>query len=95
MGPQGPKGDKGDQGPAGAGLTAIKGNACFPPGNNANSQYTVSSGAVTYNSIIILNYTDAGSNGNAIALTGQSWGAFQATGSPNRCFQYVILNQTN
>jgi len=93
MGPQGPKGDKGDPGPAG--MSAIKGNACFPPGTNFNNQVSVWNNAITYNSIIILNYTDANSNGQAIALTGQSYGAFQATGSPNRCFQYVILNPSN
>jgi hypothetical protein len=103
-GPAGSKGDKGDKGdvgpqgpqgppgPAGNGFTAIRGTGCYPPGNNAGSQVTVGNGAITYNSVIILNYTDAGSNGNALALTGQGNGYFQTTGSPNKCFQYVILN---
>ena len=89
MGPTGPKGDKGD---SGSGFTAVKGHGCYPPGNNNNSQLTVSDGSVTYSSIIILNYTDGGSNGNALALTGQGYGSFQTTGSPNKCFQYVVLN---
>ena len=107
IGPQGPagakgdkgaagaKGDKGDQGPigpAGSGFTATRGNACYPPGNNGNNQVSVSDGSITYNSIIILNYTDAGSNGNALSLTAQGNGYFQTTGSPNKCFQYVVLN---
>jgi len=100
MGPMGPKGDKGDQGEKGdkgdpgpsGGLTAIKGHGCYPPGNNANSELTVHDDAVTSNSIVILNYTDAGSNGNALALVGQGTGFFKTTGSPNNCFQYVVLN---
>ena len=88
MGPMGPKGDKGDPG---SGFTATKGNACYPPGNNANSAVTVSDWSVKSNSIIMLNYTDAGSNGNALALVSQGIGSFQTTGSPNRCFQYVVL----
>jgi len=94
MGPKGDKGDKGDTGPIGrsGGLTAVKGNGCYPPGNNANSQVTVHDASVTASSIVILNYTDAGSNGNALAIVGQGAGYFQTTGSPNNCFQYVVLN---
>ena len=91
----GPKGDPGPQGPAGSGFTAVKGHGCYPSGNNNNSQLTVSDGSVNYSSIIILNYTDGGSNGNALALTGQGYGSFQTTGSPNKCFQYVVLNPSN
>jgi collagen triple helix repeat protein len=96
-GPQGlmgPKGDKGDTGPIGpaGGLRAVKGNGCYPPGNNANSLVTIHDGSVTSSSIVMLNYTDAGSNGNALALVGQGAGYFQTTGSPNNCFQYVVLN---
>ena len=53
---------------------------------------TISDASITPNSIVILNYTDAGSNGNAQALTAQGSGFFNTTGSPNRCFQYVVLN---
>src|SRR3954453_10729017 len=93
-GPVGPKGDKGDTGPVGpaGGLRAVKGNGCYPPGNNANSELTVHDASVTSSSIVILNYTDAGSNGNALAIVGQGAGYFQTTGSPNNCFQYVVLN---
>jgi len=89
IGPAGPKGDKGDPG---AGLTVVKGNACYPPGNNSNSQLTVSDASVTPFSVVILTYTDAGSNGNALSLTGQGTGFFHTTGSPNQCFQYAIFN---
>src|SRR3954451_5347705 len=93
-GPVGPKGDKGDTGPVGpaGGLRAVKGNGCYPPGNNANSELTVHDASVTSSSIVILNYTDPGSNGNALAIVGQGAGYFQTTGSPNNCFQYVVLN---
>jgi hypothetical protein len=93
MGPEGRMGPAGPQGPPGpAGFTAVKGHGCYPPGNNANSQLTVYDGSVRYSSIVILNYTDAGSNGNALAIISQSAGSFQTTGSPNKCFQYVVLN---
>ena len=92
IGPMGPQGPQGPQGPAGSGFTAVKGNACYPPGNNANAQLTVSDGNVTASSMVILNYTDAGSNGQALAIISQGSGFFNTTGSPNRCFQYVIIN---
>jgi hypothetical protein len=44
------------------------------------------------NSVVILNYTDAGSNGNALALISQGEGSFETSGSPNRCFQYAVFN---
>ncbi|HEX3068350.1 MAG TPA: hypothetical protein VHX14_07225 [Thermoanaerobaculia bacterium] len=90
-GEKGDKGDKGDKGEPG-GLTVVKGNNCYPPGNNANSQLTVSDNSVHASSVVILNYTDAGSNGNALAIISQTEGSFQTTGSPNRCFQYAIFN---
>lgn len=89
----GPKGDKGDKGEPG-GLTVVKGNACYPPGNNANSQLTVDDSSVHASSVVVLNYTDPGSNGNALAIVSQGEGSFQTTGSPNRCFQYAIFNVT-
>lgn len=106
VGPTGPKGDKGDkgdvgpqgpQGPIGppGGLSISKGGGCYPPGNNGNNQVVVHDGAVTSNSVIVLWYTDAGSNGNAQALTAQGWGYFQTTGSPNKCFGYAVLNATH
>lgn len=101
----GPKGDKGDQGVAGPqgpqgipgrdghdGMIAIKGGACYPPGNNANSVLTVYDASVTAGSIVILNYTDANSNGQAQALVSQGAGHFETTGAPNTCFQYVVIN---
>ena len=91
-GPAGPKGDKGDKGDPGTGLTVTKGNGCYPPGNNANNQVTVNDASVHPSSVVILTYTDAGSNGNALALTGQGEGYFQTTGSPNTCFQYAVFN---
>jgi hypothetical protein len=91
-GPAGLTGPKGDKGEPGIGLTVVKGNACYPPGNNANSQLTVHDGAVHANSLVILNYTDAGSNGNTLAIISQGEGSFQTTGSPNRCFQYAVFN---
>jgi len=69
-----------------------KGNGCYPPGNNANSQVTVYDASVGPFSVVILNYTDAGSNGNALAITGQGNGYFHTTGSPNKCFQYAVFN---
>ena len=109
VGPQGPKGDKGDIGPMGpqgpkgdpgrdgrdGGMIAIKGGACYPPGNNANSSLTVNDPAVTANSIVMLNYTDANSNGQAQALVSQGAGHFETTGAPNTCFQYVVINSAN
>jgi hypothetical protein len=92
IGPAGLPGPKGDKGEPGAGLSVVKGNACYPPGNNANSQLTVYDGSVHVSSVVILNYTDAGSNGNALAIVSQGQGSFQTTGSPNRCFQYAIFN---
>ena len=96
MGPQGPMGLQGPVGPRGpvgpASVTALKGHGCYPPGNNAESPLTIHDDAVTPSSIVILNYTDAGSNGNAQALVSQTFGSFQTTGSPNKCFQYVVLN---
>jgi len=90
MGPMGPQGPRGPRGPAS--LTGVKGNGCYPPGNNAESQLTVHDSAVTPSSIVILNYTDAGSNGNALAIISQGVGSFQTTGSPNKCFQYAVFN---
>jgi len=72
----------------------VKGTACYPPGNNSSCQFVVRDGSVTSGSIVILNYTDAGSNGNALSITSQGAGYFYTTGSPNRCFQYVVLNKT-
>lgn len=102
-GPAGAKGDKGDQGPMGpqgpqgpaGGLSISKGGGCYPPGNNGNNQVVVHDGAVTSNSVIVLWYTDAGSNGNAQAITAQGWGYFQTTGSPNKCFGYAVLNASH
>ena len=94
MGPQGLQGPKGNDGKDVSNLSVIKGGSCYPPGNNGNDPITVNDPNVTANSIIMLNYTDGGSNGNALALTGQGAGYFQTTGSPNKCFQYVILNTT-
>jgi hypothetical protein len=99
-GAAGPKGDKGDPGPIGpqgpmgpAGhFSATRGAGCYPPGNNADSQLTVGNPAITYDSVIIVYYTDANSKGNALALTGQGNGYFNTTGSPNKCFAYVVLN---
>ncbi len=93
-GPAGLPGPKGDKGDPGAGLTVVKGNACYPPGNNANNQVTVYDSSVHVSSVVILNYTDAGSNGNALAIVSQGNGFFQTTGSPNQCFQYAIFNMT-
>jgi hypothetical protein len=91
-GPAGPAGPKGDRGDPGAGLRVTRGNGCYPPGNNANNQVTIFDAAVGPFSVVILTYTDAGSNGNALALTGQGNGYFQTTGSPNTCFQYAVFN---
>jgi hypothetical protein len=93
MGPAGQDGPPGHDGHDGvSSLTAVKGNACYPPGNNANSELTVNDASVKAGSIVMLNYTDAGSNGNAQAIVSQGAGYFNTTGSPNRCFQYVVLN---
>jgi len=93
MGPMGPQGPKGDPGRDGRnGMTAIKGSACYPPGNNANSTLSVLDDSVTASSIVILNYTDPNSNGQAQALVGQGAGHFETTGAPNTCFQYVVIN---
>jgi hypothetical protein len=70
----------------------VKGNACYPPGNNANNQLTVFDASVTPSSVVILTYTDAGSNGNALSLISQGTGYFNTSGSPNQCFQYAIFN---
>ncbi len=90
-GPMGPAGAPGRDGVSN--LTVVKGHGCYPPGNNANSPLVVSDASVTPSSIVILNYTDAGSNGNALALTGQAVGYFATSGSPNKCFQYVVINK--
>lgn len=96
MGPMGPMGPQGPQGIPGrdgvSGMIAIKGNACYPPGNNANSTVSVLDASVTASSIVILNYTDPNSNGQALALVGQGAGHFETTGAPNTCFQYVVIN---
>ena len=72
---------------------AFVSTGCTGCNYNGNNQVAVHDSAVTSNSIIILYYTDAGSNGNAQAITAQGWGYFQTTGSPNKCFQYVVLNK--
>jgi hypothetical protein len=92
MGHEGPAGPKGDKGDPGTGLTVSKGNACYPPGNNANHELTVFDDSVTPWSVVILTYTDPGSNGNALSLVAQGNGFFRTTGSPNNCFQYAIFN---
>ncbi len=93
MGPMGPQGPQGNPGRDGVnGVTAIKGSACYPPGNNANNVLSVLDTSVTANSIVILNYTDANSNGQAQALVSQGAGHFETTGAPNTCFQYVVIN---
>jgi hypothetical protein len=101
QGPMGPQGAQGPQGPQGNpghdglnGMTANKGGACYPPGNNANSVVSVQDASITANSIIMLNYTDADSKGQAQALVSQGAGHFETTGSPNTCFQYVVINVT-
>jgi len=70
----------------------VRGNGCYPPGNNANNEVTVFDSSVHPSSVVILNYTDAGSNGNAQAIISQGEGSFRTTGSPNTCFQYAIFN---
>ena len=90
MGPQGPQGNPGRDGRNG--MTAIKGGACYPPGTNANSVVSVRDASVTANSIVMLNYTDDNSKGQAQALVSQGEGHFETTGSPNTCFQYVVIN---
>jgi hypothetical protein len=65
----------------------VKGNACYPPGGSL----TVYNSAVTAKSVIILNYTDENSRGNTLAIISQANGSFFTSGSPNKCFQYVIL----
>ena len=102
MGPAGPQGATGPQGPMGpqgipgrdgrSGMIATKGGACYPPGNNANRVLSVFDASVTASSIVILNYTDANSNGQAQALVSQGAGHFETTGTPNTCFQYVVIN---
>jgi hypothetical protein len=92
LGHEGPAGPKGDKGDPGTGLTVSKGNACYPPGNNANNELTVFDASVTPWSVVILTYTDPGSNGNALSLVAQGNGFFRTTGSPNNCFQYAIFN---
>jgi hypothetical protein len=92
MGREGPAGPKGDKGDPGTGLTVSKGNACYPPGNNANNELTVFDASVTPWSVVILTYNDPGSNGNALSLVAQGNGFFRTTGSPNNCFQYAIFN---
>ena len=90
MGPQGPQGIPGRDGRSG--MIATKGGACYPPGNNANRVLSVFDASVTASSIVILNYTDANSNGQAQALVSQGAGHFETTGTPNTCFQYVVIN---
>src|SRR5438270_768480 len=93
IGPVGPHGPQGNPGRDGRnGMTAIKGGACYPPGTNANSVVSVRDASVTANSIVMLNYTDDNSKGQAQALVSQGEGHFETTGSPNTCFQYVVIN---
>ena len=88
MGPQGPQGPTGPQGPQGTpGVTMAVGSSVFPP----PGQITIKHSAVTRNSVIIPIYTVV-SNGNAIGISSQKDGSFVATGSPNKPFQYIILN---
>jgi hypothetical protein len=94
-GPQGPMGLQGPQGPAGKdgkdGSNGVQmvasGTLRFPP----PGQITINDPAVRSNSIIILIYTEY-SNGNALGVASQSTGSFVASGSPNKPFRYVILN---
>jgi hypothetical protein len=92
IGPQGPQGNPGHDGLNG--MIAMRGGACYPPGNNAHSVVSVFDASVTAGSIVILNYTDANSNGQAQALVSQGAGHFETTGAPNTCFQYVVINST-
>jgi len=88
MGPMGPQGPKGDTGPRGGGISMIVGEAMFPP----PGQIQINEPAARSNSVIILIYTEV-SNGNALGIQSQSNGSFVATGSPNKPFKYIILNQ--
>ena len=89
MGPQGPQGPKGDKGDAGTGgVTMSSGSGTFPPPGNL----TIYNQNCHSNSVIMLVYKDV-SNGNALAVVSQSEGVFTVSGSPNKPFRYVILNQ--
>ena len=88
MGPMGPKGDKGDTGANGVCNHQIfTGGGVFPPGG----EITVPDPRVNTDTIILIQYVEI-SNGNTAGVVAIGNGWVRLSGSPNKPFQYVGIN---
>jgi hypothetical protein len=86
-GPTGPTGPTGPAGPAGTGIRYLSGVQTFPPGG----QITIMNANITNDSLLLVNYVN-GSKGNACAVEDQGAGWAKFSGSPNKDFRFVVLN---
>jgi hypothetical protein len=86
QGAQGPAGPQGPQGPPGS-IGGASGVLTFPPGG----QLTVNDSRVTASSLIIVWYV-GGSLGNVCSVDSQTDGSVTFSGSPNKDFRYLIIN---
>ena len=89
IGPLGPTGPQGDRGP---GVTMNAGALTLPNGPGSTPvTLTVYDSNVKFTSVILVNYIH-GSGSDPLAVVSQADGAFTISGSKNKDFMYVVLN---
>jgi hypothetical protein len=71
----------------GGGVEYLSGVNTFPPGG----QITIMNAHISEESLLLVNYVN-GSKGNACAVEDQGDGWAKFSGSPNKDFRYVVLN---
>jgi hypothetical protein len=86
-GAPGPQGPEGPAGPAGLGIRYLSGVETFPPGGTL----TINNANITNQSLLLVNYVN-GSKGNACAVENQGAGWATFSGSPNKQFRFVVVN---
>jgi len=71
----------------GGGIKYISGVETFPPGGSI----TILNAAIASDSLIMVNYVN-GSRGNACAVEEQGAGWVTLSGSPNKEFRFIIVD---